>query len=230
VGGATGENCKIFTDADFREPTVSVDPHIDTASSTEMAIGTPLRICFYRFSESRTISVTVVPPAGGDVQRFTVCYNCTKDRPTSLLWYTVAGQRLGRYQVIAKQETATAIATIVVSNPPDRTIYVAGQDPESVGTKVDPIGTAFQLSLTGYEPNEQVWLLAYRNPDPRSRGTGASYQTRVRLGMSAQGETLFHISTGAGDPKGCYVFDTSPTAAPGGEYNEVDWGNVFCIA
>jgi len=232
TGGAGGDSCVTsgLTDADFRGPAMSLGPGDDPlkASSTETEIGTPLNICFHRFSEGGTISVKVVSPSG-DAQRFTVCYNCTVVRPTSLLWYTVAGQPLGRYQVIATQETAKAIATIVVSPQSLRTVYVAGQDPSLGGTRVDPIGTEFQLSLTGYDPDQQVWLLVYRNPNPTSRGAGATYRTRVPLVMSGRGETLFNIRTGAGDPKGCYVFDTSPPAFRG-TVQPVDWGNVFCIA
>jgi len=232
VGGAGGDSCTTSgsTDADFQGPTVVVGSRSDLSESStiEKEIGTPLNICFYRFSEGRTISVRVVSPTG-DAQRFTVCHHCTKDRPTHLLWYTVAGQPLGRYQVIATQGTAKAVGVVIVSRQLDRTVYVAGQDPESGGTKVDPIGTAFRISLAGYGPNEQVWLVIYRNPNPTSRGVDARYFTRVLLGMSARGETLFNLQTGAGDPKGCYVFDTSPPAFRG-TVQPVDWGNVFCIA
>jgi hypothetical protein len=231
VGGAGGDSCETsgLTDADFHGPAIAIGPGNDPlkAGSTETEIGLPLKLCFYRFSAGRTIVVEVVPPTG-DSQRLTVCNNCTEVRPTSLLWYTVAGQPLGRYQVIATQGAAKATATILVSRQSKRTVYVAGQDPSSAGTRVDPIGSEFPISLTGYGPNEQVWLLIYRNPNPTSRGVSSSYQTRVRLGMSARGETLFHIRTGAGDPEGCYVFDTSPPADRG-TVQPVDWGNVFCI-
>jgi len=187
-----------------------------------------VNICFHRFGEGRTISVSVVPPAGS-AQRFAVCYNCTGERPTRLLWYTVAGQPLGRYQVVATQGTSNGAATITVLREPHRALYVAGQDPFLNGTKVDPIGTAFQISLTGYDPNERIWLLVYHNPNPTSRGVDATYRTRAPLQMSARGESLFNIRTGAGDPRGCYVLDTIPPAARGVDA-PVDWGNVFCIA
>jgi hypothetical protein len=230
VGGAGGDSCLTnFTDADFRGPTVAVGLHFDSteARATEIGIGTPLNICFYRFSGGRTIAVTIVAPTGS-TQSFTVCYHCTTARPTSLSWYTVAGQPLGRYQVIATQGTAKATATITVSRQPDRTIYVAGND-GSGEIEPKPPGTVFQISLTGYSPDELVWLLLYRNPDPTSRGVLATYRIRVPLRMSDRGERLFSIGTGPGDPKGCYVFDSIPPAFRG-VVLPVDWGNVFCIA
>jgi hypothetical protein len=74
VGGAGGDSCLTnFTDADFRGPTVAVGLHFDSteARATEIGIGTPLNICFYRFSGGRTIAVTIVAPTGRFMSRAT---------------------------------------------------------------------------------------------------------------------------------------------------------------
>jgi hypothetical protein len=229
IGGAGGDSCLTsgLTDADFPGPAIAVNLFNDPAkaSTTEVFIGEPLDICFYRFRAGRPLLVTVTSPTG-TTQRYTVCYDCAKSRPTSLLWYTLAGQPRGQYHVVATQGTASARATVTVTPERFATIYVAGHDPAEFIT-AEPRGTVVRISFTGYAPSRRVWVLLYRNPDPNSGGIGASYRTRLSLQMSARGEALLTIPTSNADPVGCYVINTIP---PAFTPVTVDRGNGFCIA
>lgn len=229
IGGAGGDSCLTsgLTDADLPGPAIAVNLGEDPAkaSTSEVFIGEPLDICFYRFLAGRPLLVTVTSPTG-TTQRYTVCYDCAKSRPTSLLWYTLAGQPLGQYQVVATQDTASARATVTVTPERFATIYVAGHDPAESIT-AEPRGTLVRISFTGYAPSRRVWVLLYRNPDPNSGGMDASYRTRLSLQMSARGEALLTIPTSSADPVGCYVINTIP---PAFMPVTVDRGNGFCIA
>ena len=229
IGGAGGDSCLTsgLTDADLPGPAIAVNLGEDPAkaSTSEVFIGEPLDICFYRFLAGRPLLVTVTSPTG-TTQRYTVCYGCARSRPTSLLWYTLAGQPLGQYQVVATQETASARATVTVTPERFATIYVAGHDPAESIT-AEPRGTLVRISFTGYAPSRRVWVLLYRNPDPNSGGMDASYRTRLSLQMSARGEALLTIPTSNADPVGCYVINTIP---PAFMPVTVDRGNGFCIA
>jgi len=229
-GGAGGDSCITsgLTDTDFSRPSVGSGLGHDPVKATaeETAIGQPWWICFYRFQAGSTLELTVRSPTG-TTQSYTVCYNCTKDRPTSLMWYTVAGQPLGRYRLLARQGRMSAEGTIDLGPQDSPTIYVAGNNPAVWGIPSRPIGSVFRVSFTGYGPGQRIWVLIYHNPDPASHGFSSRYRSRVSLRTSGRGEALLTLPTGQGEPKGCYVFDTIPTARG---VVLPERGNGFCIA
>ena len=199
----------------------SAEPSI--AAPEQPGLGRLYLMCFYNFSDSAPLQVTIEGPDGSAEHHPTSRGSRTG---TALLrWGGEPGDPLGQYEIEAVQGPLTARATFRLERQRLPTLRVAQN---VVVTDRVEAGTTVTVLLAGFRPGGMVRLHTYHLPldqaDPDSPCIGtlthpakARYRSSANLTMNGRGELTYRIPTSRTDPKGCYAFQTTPrlVAVPG---------------
>jgi hypothetical protein len=224
------------TDCTALEPP-SAEPSIAGPEQPDLGLLYP--VCFYNFSDSAPVQVTINGP-DGSVER----HLSSRDpwTGTAVLWWgTEPGDPLGQYEIEAVQKPLTARATFRLMRQRLPTLRVVQN---VVVTDWVEAGTTVTVVLAGFRPGARVRLHTYHLPldevDPDFPGIStvahpgmASYRSSADLTMDGRGELTYRIPTSRADPKGCYAFQTTPPlqALPGASHFASHVGPIdrFCL-
>lgn len=212
------------------------------APSTEPSIDGPERpglgwlypLCFYNFSYLAPVRVTISGPRGSVERHLT---SPDPDSGTAFLWWgSEPGDPLGQYEIAAVQGSRRAHGTFRLELQRLPTLRVVQN--VVVNDWVD-VGATVTVVLAGFRSGARVGLHTYHLPldevDEAAPGVAAvaSYRSSVRLTMNGRGELTYRIPTSPADPKGCYVFQTTPPlqAVPGPSHFASFAGPIerFCL-
>jgi hypothetical protein len=213
TGGADGSACD-GPDLDvtrLREPTIAIGTD-QRPNFAVVEIGEPIQLCLLRFEPDRPIDVTVRSPSG----RVTVVGDppCGfNECPSHVNWAAVPGDPAGDYQVTAVQGQLRAVATVRVVPATMRHLLVVGNGVDEQQYQSFRRGQTIQVAIAGYGPNGDVQLFVYYTPErqlQRSSNRVLRFRTWIQLHTNPRGGTVYQLRTAAGDPPGCYAFDTRP--------------------
>jgi hypothetical protein len=213
IGGADGSACD-GPDLDvtrLREPTIAIGTD-QRPNFAVVEIAEPIQLCLLRFEPGRPIDVTVRFPTGrvvavGDPP-------CGFDEcPSHVNWAAVPGDPAGDYQVSAVQGQLRAGAIVRVVPATMRHLLVVGNGVDEQQYQSFRRGQTIPLAIAGYRPDRGVELFVYYTPErqlQRSSDRVLRFRTWIQLHTDPQGGRVYQLRTAAGDPAGCYAFDTRP--------------------
>jgi hypothetical protein len=185
---------------------------------TRPELGLLYLICFFNFADQEPVQVAITDPHGS-VERLTAHRDPDAGIPV-LWWGSEPGDPLGGYDIVATQGSRTTRTSFRLERQRLRTLRVVQS---IIVNDWVQAGTTVRVVLSGFAPHGRVQLHVYHLPlrdvsevyDGRSAGIvarreAASYRSTVALAMNSRGELIHHIPTSSADPKGCYVFQTTP--------------------
>jgi len=213
TGGADGSACdgpKLDVTR-LREPTIAIGTD-QRPNFAVVEIAEPIQLCLLRFEPDRPIDVSVrssngrVAAVGHPPCGFDEC-------PSHVNWAAVPGDPAGDYQVTAVQGQLRAVGTVRVVPATMRHLLVVGNGVDEQQYQSFRRGQTIQVAIAGYGPNRDVQLFVYYTPErqlQRSSNRVLRFRTWIQLRTDPRGGTVYQLRTAAGDPPGCYAFDTRP--------------------
>ncbi|MDH3500348.1 MAG: hypothetical protein OEM97_09520, partial [Acidimicrobiia bacterium] len=155
--------------------------------------------CLLGFDPSQPVEVIVSPPAAPLRSRVLDPDMYRIDDAFAFWWQSRPDDPLGEYLLEATQgSTIVAMRFEVVA-------------PEQSGFIIEPVrvsaGSPIDIYLYGHEPNADVTVHFYRQPGPR---INFEYVASATATIDPTGWGRLRIETGAADPLGSYLIDTTP--------------------
>ncbi len=240
-GGPPPKSCSFLGEgelADPTAPTVAVPGYTDSTDPTTgtMAIGEASEVCFLNFTENRPVTLEITHD--GKAQEQEVCWRCP-DQPSEGFFASLPGDAVGRYdvtatQAVSGQPTTRASGQFTLDYQPEgEPLLVVAQSP-SRGVASVARGTAINVGLAGFAPQDSVPLAIYFTPELLREEYGSvdmEFIAVVPVTMDSHGQRLYTIDTNDDDPRGCYALDTSPPIPHNESVGELNLPvNGFCLS
>lgn len=240
-GGPPPTQCNFLTAdelGDPTDPTVVVPGFEDPAAPNtgRIGIGEAAEVCFLNFTPNRPITLEIAHDGDGVEQE--VCWQCP-GQPAEGFFTSAPGDPVGSYdvtatQAVSGQPTKRATGQFTLGYQPEGNGLLVVAESPSRGFESVPRGTTVHVSLAGFGPGASVPLALYYTPTVVDEDYGSltlDFVAVEDVTMDSHGQTLVEIETLEDDPRGCYVFDTSPPVPHNASVGELDLPvNGFCLS